>query len=86
MPETDRSWEMRGMPVPLPPADLRRYRSIIEAFRRAALGSLCMSTRACNERNQCDWSRAIRLKLCRAIRAIRVIHTLWGTVRAMSAV
>lgn len=39
VPETDRNWEMRGVPVPLPPADLAEYRSIIEAYKRKQLNN-----------------------------------------------
>jgi hypothetical protein len=37
VPETDRTWEMRGEPVPLSSADLKDYRAIIEAYRRKQL-------------------------------------------------
>ena len=31
---TDRSWSLRGEPVPLPAEVLSRYRGMLEAFRR----------------------------------------------------
>jgi len=34
VPETDRTWTMRGEPVQLPAAQLQRYRGIIAAFQR----------------------------------------------------
>lgn len=34
IPETDRTWQMRGEMVPLAPNDLRQYRGIIDTFRR----------------------------------------------------
>lgn len=39
IPETDRSWVMRGRPVPLPAQDLLLYRRIVEAFKRKQLNS-----------------------------------------------
>ena len=39
VPETDRTWTLRGEPVPLPAPDLARYRGIIEAFKRRQLNS-----------------------------------------------
>ena len=39
VPETDRSWTLRGEPVPLPAADLARYRRIIESFKRQQLNT-----------------------------------------------
>ena len=39
VPETDRTWQLRGEPVPLPPSDLAQYRGIIEAFKRRQLNT-----------------------------------------------
>jgi hypothetical protein len=39
VPETNRSWSLRGEPVPLNPNDLIRYRGLIEAFKRRQLNT-----------------------------------------------
>ena len=39
MPETERTWSLRGEPVPLPAEALRRYRGMVEAFRRRQLNT-----------------------------------------------
>jgi uncharacterized membrane protein YgcG len=39
VPETNRTWELRGEPVPLRQADLKAYRQIIEAFRRKQINT-----------------------------------------------
>lgn len=37
VPSTDRSWTMEAKPVQLKPADLQRYRSIIQTYHRSRL-------------------------------------------------
>ena len=39
VPETDRTWKMRGEAVPLPAQTLKEYRACIEAFKRRQLNS-----------------------------------------------
>lgn len=40
VPETDRSWTMRGEFVALPPKDLDRYKGIVEAFKRKQINKI----------------------------------------------